>query len=115
MYSVSIARRTSLSALVALALFAGALFAGAPKASASMSQCPSNSVCIWSGSDFSGEFSHWPASESGCHNHSSFLAFRSGWNNTGKSVNFGDAGSIPSGESFYVTGGEPSYTGEICW
>jgi hypothetical protein len=115
MHAFSLERKIFLSALVALALFAGALFASTPKASASLSQCSANSVCIWQLSGWTGEFSRWPASSEGCHNHIFISTFRSGYNNTSLKVRFGTAGVIPPGEAFYATAGEPSYSGEICW
>lgn len=108
-------RKLFLGALAALVLITCVLLADTPKASASLSQCPANSVCIWELSGWTGEFSHWAASETGCHNHSKFLSFRSGYNNTSVKVRFGSAGVIPPGEAFYRTAGEPSITGEVCW
>lgn len=113
MQNVSLARRTFLSALAALTLFAGALFVAAPKASASMGECASNHVCIWSGTNFSGTFSQWSVSENGCHNHIFNPKFKSGWNNTSLGVHFGNFGATPAGESF-TTGGL-AFEGEICW
>lgn len=115
MHAVTLERKIFLGVLTALALFAGALFASAPKASASLSQCPENSVCIWELSGWTGEISHWPASNEGCHNHVSIPFFRSGYNNTSLKVRFGTAGVRAPGVAFYATAGEPSYSGEICW
>ena len=36
----------------------------------SLSQCSANTVCAWANNDFTGNFSWWPASSTGCHNHS---------------------------------------------
>lgn len=115
MHAVPFERKVLLGVLATLALFACALFANAPKASASLSQCPANSVCIWELSGWTGNFSQWSASNTGCHNHVFMPSFRSGYNNTSYKVRFGTAGVIPPGEAFYATAGEPSYTGEICW
>lgn len=111
--NVSLARRTLLGALAVLALFAGALFVSAPKASASISECPSHSVCIWSGANFTGNFSHWAETNNGCKSHVENPKFKSGWNNTNLKVKFGTFGSTPPGESF-TTGGL-AWEGEICW
>jgi type I restriction enzyme S subunit len=73
-------------ALITLVLLAGALLAAAPKASASMSQCPANSVCVWSGSGWTGTFTSWPASSGGCHNHAGIPSIRSGWNRISNNV-----------------------------
>jgi hypothetical protein len=115
MRSVTVRQKALLGTLVALALLAGYLLLSAPKTSASMSQCPENSVCIWQNSGWTGEFSHWSASESGCHNHVKIPTFRSGWNRTNKNVIFGTRGSVPPGEAFSKTAGEPSIEGEVCW
>lgn len=49
------ARKSVLSALIALAVLAGVCFlVSAPKASAVKSDCPSGKVCFWSGPTFGG-------------------------------------------------------------
>ena len=115
MHSVAITQKAFVGALVALALFAGCLLISTPKASASMGECAENHVCIWSTSGWTGSFSQWAASESGCHNHIAIPTFRSLWNRTGKNVHFGTGGTIPPGEAVSETAGEPSYEGEVCW
>jgi hypothetical protein len=115
MQAVRVTQKVFASALVTLALLTGALLVAAPKASASMGQCPENSVCIWSKSGWTGDFTSWPASQTGCHNHESIPSLRSGWNRTGYNVYFGWEGPIPPGEAFYLTAGEPSITGNVCW
>lgn len=116
MHTVPLERKMILlSVLAALTLFAGTLFASTPKASASLGECPANSVCIWSLSGWTGTFVHWPASSTGCHAHENVPTFRSGYDNTSYKVLFGTAGVIPPGEAFYATAGEPSYSGYICW
>jgi hypothetical protein len=55
MHTVPVARKVSLSALVALVLLAGALFVAVPKASANRSDCPSNYVCFWAGQTYGSE------------------------------------------------------------
>jgi peptidase inhibitor family I36 len=115
MHTLSVERKVLLGALAALALFAGALFASTPKASASLSQCPENAVCVWQNNDFTGEFSWWPASNEGCHNHASNPQLRSGWNRTSLKVRWGGSGlpGVP-GELWQLLSGN-SITGEICW
>jgi hypothetical protein len=103
-HNASVARNTLLIVLAALTLLAGALFVAAPKVSAAKSECPSNSVCIWSGANFTGNFSHWAETNNGCKSHVENPKFKSGWNNTNLKVKFGNFGSTPPGESF-TTGG----------
>jgi Peptidase inhibitor family I36 len=114
MHTVPVAQKVFLSALVALALLAGALFVAAPKASASKSQCSANTVCAWENSNFTGNFSQWAASDTGCHNHAGNPKIRSGWNRTGVNVRFGGAGVLEPGKAFELLSGDP-ITGEICW
>jgi hypothetical protein len=111
MHHVSVARRTLLSALVAAALFAGALFAFAPKASADLSQCPGNAVCAWSGANYTGAFSWWPASSTGCHSHADNPSLQSFWNRTGYTVRLGGQGNLGSG----LADPNRAVTGDICW
>ena len=113
MHHIVISRRTSLGALAALSLLIGALFATAPKASADLSQCPANAVCVWENSNYTGNFSQWAASDRGCHDHYFNPNLRSAYNRTGFSVQMGGWGNIPSGQTWSVTGGV--VTGQICW
>jgi len=114
MHNASVARNALLSALAALALLAGALLIAAPKASASMSQCSAGTVCAWENSNFTGNFSQWSASETGCHNHAGNPKIRSGWNRTGVTVRYGGVIELGSGLWFEKPGGN-AITGEICW
>jgi hypothetical protein len=113
MHAVPVSPKLLLSALVAIALFAGALFVATPKASASKSQCLAGKVCAWSGSDYSGNFSQWDASDTGCHDHVNNPQIRSGWNRTGYKVRYGGWGVLYSGSYFQLYGDE--IWGEICW
>ena len=106
-------RNVFLGALVALALLAGALFASTPMASAKKSQCSLHTVCIWSGSNFTGTFSQWPESETGCHNHIFNPTFKSGWNRANLNVTFGTFGVVPPAVSFSTNGS--AFEGNICW
>jgi len=81
-------------------------------APASMAECPSNAVCVWSGQDFNGFFSWWSASETGCHNHADNPLIGSAWNRSGYRVRLGGWGYLASGRS------EPNLgqvNGAICW
>ncbi len=80
----------------------------------SLSQCSSNYMCVWENSNFTGNFSQWPASNTGCHNHSGNPKLRSGYNRTGYVVRVGGAFYLYPGETFQVLEGNP-ITGEICW
>jgi peptidase inhibitor family I36 len=104
-------RKVLPAALAALAILASSLLVGATTASASSSQCSENTVCAWSQSGYEGTFSWWPASETGCHNHSGNPTIRSGWNRTGYMVRYGGGGSFPPGKRENL----PAITGEICW
>jgi Peptidase inhibitor family I36 len=67
MHIVPVARKVSLSALVALALLAGALFVATPKASANKEDCPSGDICLWSGPTFGTEpRAFFTSAETGC-------------------------------------------------
>jgi hypothetical protein len=115
MYTASLAQRAFLGALAALTLLAGVLFVAAPKASASLSQCPENAVCVWQNWDLTGNFSWWPASSEGCHSHVGNENLRSGWNNTNLKVRWGGSGLAGKpGEEWVDPNGNP-VTGEICW
>jgi hypothetical protein len=113
MHAFPVVRKALVSALVAFALVAGALFVAAPKASAGLDQCSPNTVCVWEGSNFNGNFSWWPAWDTGCHNHASNPNIRSGFNRTGYWVRFGGHGSFAPNTGFQLTSG--SITGLICW
>lgn len=112
MQYVSAAQRTTLSAVVALTLLVGVLFVATPKASASQSQCPANAVCVWEGRNFDGNFSWWPAWDTGCHSHVNNPELRSIWNRSGYWVGFGSY-AVQSG----VATGLPSgyVSGLVCW
>jgi hypothetical protein len=113
MHTIPVARKAFLSALVALALLAGALFVATPKASAGLGQCPANAVCIWQNSDATGNFSWWPASNTGCHDHINNPRIRTAFNNTANyRVRVGGAATIDPGV-VYVN--ESGITGQICW
>jgi hypothetical protein len=114
MQNVSVARKTLLSALVALMLLAGAWAIATPKASASMSECPANSVCIWQNSNFSGALSIWSGEETGCHTHEANPNIRSGENRSKHAVRFGGVIELEPGLWFEKSGGN-AITGEICW
>ena len=113
MHTVPVARKVFLSALVALTLLVGALFIATPKASASLEQCANGYVCVWELSNFSGAFSAWPASSTGCHSHINNPNIRSAWNRTGYYVRLGGWGTIGPGSSIQLNSGW--ITGEICW
>jgi Peptidase inhibitor family I36 len=114
MRTATVTRKVSVSALVALALLAGALLIATPKASASMSECPSGAVCIWKNSNFTGPLSIWAASETGCHTHEANPEIRSGYNRSGHNVQFGGQIELESGLWFEKPGGN-AITGQICW
>jgi hypothetical protein len=115
MHHVSATRRTLVCALAAAALFAGGLFAFAPKASADLSQCPANAVCAWAANGYTGAFSWWAASDTGCHDHADNPELRSFYNNTSnKTVQLGGAGSIGPGVGVSNPTGGP-ITGLLCW
>lgn len=81
----------------------------------SLSQCPGNAMCVWSNNDFTGNFSFWNASETGCHNHEGNPNLRSGVNQTGLNVELGGTGDIlgPGSQFRFLEGG--SLTGLICF
>jgi hypothetical protein len=114
MRTATVTRKVSLSALVALMLLAGALLIAIPKASASMSECPANSVCIWQNSNFSGALSIWSGEETGCHTHGANPNIRSGENRSSHKVRFGGVIELEPGLWFEKSGGN-AITGEICW
>ena len=114
MYDISVARKISLSALVALILLVGALFVAAPKASAGLGQCPYNAMCIWSQPQYQGQFSWWPAHDTGCHNHANNPNIRSAFNNmisyTARVGGFAILGPL-TGHGYYPQ----NVTGLVCW
>jgi hypothetical protein len=107
-------RELRLSALVAAAPLAGALFITTPKASAGLGQCPENAVCVWQFSDATGDFSWWPASDTGCHAHANNPNIRAAWNRTANAwVNVGGAQTIAP--NVVYSRENPPITGQICW
>ena len=112
MQAVQVARKSILGALAALTLLAGALLFAAPSASASLSQCSSNTVCVWSQTDFGGDFSWWGAGDSGCHDHNG-INVKAIWNRTGATV------SVPGRGITLLPGSQATFdqaiTGVICW
>jgi len=115
MHTALSAHKMFLRALVALALLGGTLFVAVPDAFASKSQCSENTVCVWENSNFTGKFSQWAASETGCHSHEGNPRIRSGWNRTGLKVRFGGRFTLGPGLAFELGSGENPITGEICW
>jgi hypothetical protein len=114
MHAVLVARKVVLGAFVAFALFVGALFVAAPKASAGLAQCPANAVCVWQNSDSTGNFSWWPASDTGCHSHVNNPNIRSVYNNTANYwVRPGAAMTVPPGAVYSRE--NPAITGDVCW
>jgi hypothetical protein len=81
----------------------------------SLSQCSANQVCAWANSDFTGNFSWWAASNTGCHNHAGNPSIRSGYNRTGYNVRYGGGPTLPPGYAFQLNPGENPITGQICW
>lgn len=81
----------------------------------SLAQCSANTVCAWANNDFTGNFSWWPASSTGCHNHAGNPSIRSGYNRTGYNVRYGGGPVLSPGFAFQVNPGENPITGEICW
>jgi hypothetical protein len=79
----------------------------------SLSQCSEHTMCAWENNDFTGNFSQWPESSTGCHNHSGNPKLRSAWNRTGYIVRFGSL-FIDPGQTLRILEGNP-ITGEICW
>ena len=112
MHTVPVARKVILGALIALTVLAGALLAAAPKASASLAQCSDGTVCVWSQTDFGGDFSYWGAGDTGCHDHAG-IAVKAIWNRTGYTVN------VPGRGVNIGSGGQATFdqavTGVICW
>jgi hypothetical protein len=120
MHNVAVVRTVAvrtvfLSALAALTLLAGALFVAAPKASASVSQCSGNKVCIWAGRNYEGKFDWWAASETGCHNHEGNPEVRSIYNKTAYNVEVYGRFILQSGIGVSLEPGEGPITSAICW
>jgi hypothetical protein len=114
MHAVPVARKVSLGALCALALLAGALFVATPKASAGLEQCSANQVCVWENNNFTGNFSWWWRSDTGCHNHAGNPNIRSAYNRTDYLVRpGGHPDIIRPGYWWSLYSG--SITGQICW
>jgi hypothetical protein len=106
-----------ISLLVIMGAFAISAIA-APAASASQAQCSAiyyeNPVCAWTGNEFGGEFTWWPASSKGCHNHSDKPNLRSFWNMSPYTVRLGGATTLAPGAGLQTPVNSP-VTGEICW
>lgn len=83
--------------------------------SASLGQCSYNTVCAWSGANFTGTFSWWFSWDTGCHNHGGNPYIRSGYNYSNKTVYYGGRRTIGAGGSFSLGSSENSITGDICW
>lgn len=82
--------------LVVLSVLAGALFVLPARANAAPSDCnTAGRVCVWSGVGYSGTFSWWAASDTGCKNHVFNPSLRSFWNRTSNGI------SIPA-DGIYV-------------
>lgn len=114
MHTVPAVQRSVLAALVALTLLAGVLlFVAAPKASADLSQCPANAVCVWEGRTYDGNFSWWAASDTGCHNHVNNPNLRSIWNRTGYWVGWSGTYGVAPGVQWSLGSGYLS--GPVCW
>lgn len=79
---------------------------------ASLSECPSQTICLWATSNYSGEHrSFWSASQTGCHALSSINP-ESVYNNTNNRV-----AELPGwgviGEGVHTSRGNP-FEGELC-
>lgn len=110
---LAVTRNASLCALAALTLLVGAMSVATPKASASLSQCPANAVCVWEGRNYDGNFSWWPAWDTGCHNHAFNPNLRSIWNNS--NVWWVGFGSVAIGGNVQYSLPSGSVTTPICW
>jgi hypothetical protein len=108
-------RTTLLGVLAALTLLAGALCVVPPKASASLSQCSSGHVCVWAARNYEGQFSSWPASNTGCHNHESNPEVRSIANWTGYKVEVVGRFILEAGFAVSLNSWEGPITSAICW
>jgi hypothetical protein len=82
----------------------------------SKTQCSANTMCVWENNNFTGTFSWWDESNTGCHNHANNPKLRSGWNRTNFRVRIGGTGVyLLPGETFVVLEGSNPVTGEICF
>lgn len=86
-----------------------------PLEASSITQCPVNAVCAWSGNSFNGDFSWWRAGDTGCHNHVNNPQIRSAFNRTGFRVRFGGAAILGPSQTLFVSPGANPITGLICW
>jgi Peptidase inhibitor family I36 len=86
-----------------------------PLKASTITQCPANAACAWSGNNFNGTFSQWPAGDTDCHNHVNNPDIRSAFNNTGFRVRFGGLGPSGPGMGFQLANGSLPMTGLICW
>jgi hypothetical protein len=73
--------------------------------------CKEYYVCIWTGSNYSGQLSYWYYENYGCKTHEAFHTFYSFFNAGGRWVIFGTAGEY-SGHSGNPTPG--ATTGNVC-
>ena len=88
--------------------------AAAEVAPLSLEQCSQGTVCAYENNNWSGQFSWWAGSDTGCHNHLGNPKIRSGWNRTQHFVWYGTVG-VPKGEGFWIPEGQNPVTGKICW
>ena len=79
----------------------------------SLSQCDPNKMCAWQNNNYTGTFSWWWQSDTGCHDHAGNPHLRSFWNRTAYTVRLGGWGNLPSGWQEYVNLG--AVAGQICW
>jgi Peptidase inhibitor family I36 len=80
----------------------------------STSQCSPGTMCVWSNANFTGNFSQWPASDTGCHPHAGNPSLRSGWNRTSLRVRVGGRFFLEPTFFFSLEAQNP-VTGEICF
>jgi hypothetical protein len=103
---------------MALIMMLGALAVavfGSGTAEASTAQCSVGYMCVWENNDYTGNFSQWPASNTGCHRHEGNPSLRSGWNRTNWRVQVGGRFTLEPGNFFALGSGTNPVTGEICW
>lgn len=79
----------------------------------SLGECAIGKVCAWAGYGYSGQFSWWPESPTGCKSHAENNPVRSGFNGSSYNERVGGWGTIPSHYAWESVGG--SVTGELCW
>jgi hypothetical protein len=108
-------RLIGLSALLAV-LGAFAISAsGASASEAQVQECTAFGwMCAWSGNEWGGQFSHWPASSTGCHTHAENPNLRSFWNKTPFNVRLGGATILGPGLGLQTPINSP-VTGQLCW